>query len=132
MPWAIGPALSDRFNAVVEWIIGAMPGARRPGRSFTGFSDAMQRHGFLLLTLVMAMVRDVLCHEPPRRQNRGWRPIGADGSREAAARTEANLVKLGTASKTKSGPQAWLTLLIDLVSGVPIGCLLYTSDAADE
>jgi hypothetical protein len=132
MAWALGPALSDRFSAVVEWIIGAMPGARRPGRSFTGFSDAMQRHGFLLLTLVMACVRDALCQEPPCKQNHGWRPVGADGSRVEAPRTEANLAKLGTASKTKSGPQAWLTMLIDLVSGVPIGLRVGAGNSAER
>jgi hypothetical protein len=119
--WERSAGLADRFEAVRELLVATMPrGRRRPGKTYTGFAEALAGRSEALLRTVGGHLRSVM----PALAGDHWRRLGrtaiaVDGSRVELPRTAANRAAFGCAGKPGSPPQLSLTTLWHMGPGVP-------------
>lgn len=119
MGWSVQHHLNDRFREGWQLLAALFVRRRRPGRSYVGLTKATQRLGPEVLQRLWAYLRGSL---PTRLRSAwtwyGWVVMAVDGSRVEAPRTRANQRGLGRAGRDKTGPQWWVTWLIQLPSGL--------------
>jgi len=122
MAWGGSATLTDGFEWAREVLISWFPMSLRPGATYTGFIEVSLRHGSVLLTIfqerMWGLVRQVASRGHCWR-TRGWVLFGGDGTREPAPRTKGNLKGLGGMGRDRKSPQAWLTPLLHLATGLP-------------
>ena len=119
-------AAGDRFDAARGFVVEAFPGRRRPGTSYNGFTKALARFGDAgrldaLHAHLRTRMRGLLGRQWATADGRGdpWVVLAVDGTRVDAPDTAADEAGLGSAGRTKSGPQMQLTTVFHLASGVP-------------
>lgn len=121
MSWLEG-SLTSRFTQVCETLDTMSAHRRRCGRTFSGYSQAMLAHGAVLLAIIQARMMELIRQITIRGgawETRGWVVFGVDGTRSAAPRTAANRRGLGGMGRDRANPQAWLTTLLHLTTGLP-------------
>jgi hypothetical protein len=122
MAWGEGPTLAARFRASRACVVEMFPTRRRPGATYEGFIEALEKVSWHLLGLVSGHLRGLVrgaaqaagCWEVC-----GWAAFGADGSKVDCPMTRANEAGLGVASRANSWPQMLLALLFHAGSGLP-------------
>lgn len=119
--WLEG-SLTSRFDEVSQMLDQMFAHRKRCGRTFSGYSQAMFRHGAVLLAIVQDRFMEQIRHVAIRGgvwETMGWVVFGVDGTRSAAPRTKANRRGLGGMGRDRANPQAWLTMLLHLGTGLP-------------
>lgn len=118
--WDASGTLSDRFHAARRVVVKMFPTRRRPGTTCTGFWAALARHSDRLLGVVAPALRQRVRHLAGREHWHvgRWAAFGVDGSRVECRMTAANEQALGTAGKSKTGPQQFLTTVFHVGTGL--------------
>jgi hypothetical protein len=114
--WSGRGTLGERFQEAEEAVVALGPHRRRPGGSYAGLVKSSAAVGVTLFRSLWQTLRPAVL----RRLARGpsspwpWTVLAVDGSRFDAPRTRANEQALGCAGRDKSGPQWWVTWLVQL------------------
>lgn len=112
--------LSDRFEAVREWLVAVFSKRRRPGKSYQGFIDASRKNAANLLLPLSAKMREVASAR--LRLNDRQRPAFAiDGSKVRVPHTCENVAAFGRTQvkgRTESGPQLLVVAAVELESRI--------------
>jgi hypothetical protein len=137
MTWACGDSLPEKFEVARGFYAVCCPKRRRPGKTFQGFQQALERLPMSVLRAIAAGVRGRLeALLGSRWLVDGFLPLGCDGSRLECPRSEELEKRLGKSgkrnkkrknskgsgkgsSKKDSAPTVWITALVHLGNGVP-------------
>jgi hypothetical protein len=83
--------LTERCAEARAVVAALFPGRRRPGKSYTGFVDAMKSWSSALLQVLAEHLRDWMFRNAgPYRLRQGFLAFAVDGSRVELPRTAAN------------------------------------------
>jgi hypothetical protein len=118
--WCSGDSQEERFCAARAFYVDVLaPKRRRPGKTIEGFNAALARLPLRVLRVFAAGLRlALLAKLSPFLKVDGFIPFGCDGSRLACPRTEELEKRLGTGGKADGQPQAWVTALVHLGTGL--------------
>jgi len=135
MTWCCGDSLPEKFEAARGFYITCHPKRRRPGETFQGFQQALERLPIWVLRQMAAGIRGrIETLFGSRLLIDGFIPLGCDGSRLECSRSEELEKRLGKSGKSKkkrksgskgdqdkkdSSPTVWITALVHLGNGVP-------------
>ena len=115
-----GDLLVDRFAAARRAVVRMYLTRRRPGKTYQGFTAALQKFGDALLTELAGHWRiEMRRLAADRWLIDGWPVFGGDGSRFDKTRTTANKEHFGRGGRHKTGPQQFLTTLFHVGTGLP-------------
>jgi hypothetical protein len=120
MTWCCGDSLAERFEAARGFYVVCHDKRRRPGTTFQGFLQALDRLPMSVLRALSAALRAMIM----KACDAHWRlggfiPLGCDGSRLECARTAELEKRLGSGGKEDSAPTVWVTAIVHLLTGVP-------------
>ncbi len=120
MAWSMADVLADRFDEARRVVVKMFPGRKRPGKTYTGFVEALGKKSDALLAKIAEHLRGEVRRVAGERhwEYLGFVPIGADGSKVECPKTLANEQAFGCAGKKKSTPQQFVTTLLHLPTGV--------------
>jgi len=123
MAWSMADVLADRFDEARRVVVKMFPGRKRPGKTYTGFVEALGKKSDALLAKIAEHLRGEVRRVAGERhwEYLGFVPIGADGSKVECPKTLANEQAFGCAGKKKSTPQQFVTTLLHL----PTGCAFH-------
>jgi len=132
--WQAATTLRDAFAAAREVVVAMYPSRRRPGRSFEGFVQALQKASQRLRATLVPALRLSVEQLAGRwwRQVAGFVVLAVDGTRVNCPRTRANERAFGCAGKTKTAPQQLLTTLFHPGTGLLWDWRLGRGDAAER
>lgn len=138
MTWACGDSLPEKFEVARGFYAVCCPKRRRPGKTFQGFQQALEKLPMSVLRAIAAGVRGRLeTLFGSRLLVDGFIPLGCDGSRLECPRNEELEKRLGKSGKRNkksknskssrkgsshkkdSAPTVWITALVHLGNGVP-------------
>ena len=115
LAWAGGASLAERFAQIYQTLAGLFPTQRRPGRTYQGLVKALDRQHAVLLPAVQAHLRALLpTLAPAVWRSAGWAVFAGDGSKVELPRTPGHEQASGSAGKSGSGPQRYLTWLMHM------------------
>jgi hypothetical protein len=115
-----GDLLTDRFATARRALVRMYVTRRRPGKSYQGFTAALQKFGDALLAELAGHLRiEMRQIAGDRWLIDGWLVFGGDGSRFDKTRTTANKKHFKCGGKEKTGPQQFLTTLFHVGTGLP-------------
>jgi hypothetical protein len=116
MGWSSGQSLKERFEQARMALIGLSPKSRRPGNSYVGLMKAAQKFGVKHFQQWWKLLRPHAAKRLTADLSPLWPGpvLAVDGSRFDAPRTSSNERALGRAGRDKSGPQWWVTWLVQL------------------
>lgn len=133
MTWCSGDSQPERFETARAFTITLMPKRRRPGRTASGFSQALGRLPAAVLRAVAAGLRQQLrLHFGQHLFVNGFIPLGVDGSRLRCPRTAQLQQRLGQAAQPQTPPQVWVTALVHLRLGLLWAWRLGKGDASER
>ena len=133
MCWQSTGTLRDSFSEARQIVIGMYRSRRRPGGSYSGFMEALQRDSQRCLARVTNCLRRVVETIAGRQWRcKGWVLMGVDGSRIDCPRTVANEEALGCAGRNKTTPQVFLTSIYHVISGLPWDFRRGRADASER
>lgn len=120
MTWCCGDSLPEKFETARGFYVACHDKRRRPGKSFQGFQQALNK----LPMVVLRALADGIRGQIDKHLKDRWRvgefiPLGCDGSRLECPRTVELERRLGTGSKAGSAPTVWVTAIVHLLTGVP-------------
>jgi hypothetical protein len=120
MTWCCGESLAERFETARGFYVICHEKRRRPGETFQGFQQALEK---LPMAVLRALARAVRCRIEKLLSDR-WAlgdfiPFGCDGSRLECPRTAELERRLGQSGKEDSAPTVWVTAVVHLITGVP-------------
>jgi hypothetical protein len=119
MAWDEGQTLSARFEHACRAAAEVHPHWRL-GTSYSGFAEALARRTPELAEALKGRLRRLMRGRAGGHWRRGrWTAFAVDGTRLEAPRTVANEAGLGRAGRDKAGPQASLTVLWHMGTGLP-------------
>jgi len=128
-----GCTIKDRFAEARECITSMYPTRRRVGGTYQGFIKQLLSLGNFLLTPVMEHLRRRLREIASGHWTReGFLAFAVDGSRVELPRTEANEEAFGCGGRKGTGPQAWLTALWHVGTGLPWAWLIGKANDAER
>jgi hypothetical protein len=133
MTWCCGDSLPEKFETARGFYIACHPKRRRPGETFQGFQQALER---LPIGVLRRMGEGMRGRIERLFGNRllvdGFIPLGCDGSRLECPRSEELEKRLGKSGKCKkkrkskdngykkaAAPTLWITAVVHLGNGVP-------------
>jgi hypothetical protein len=120
MTWAGGDSQDERFELAKGYCQLCLAKRRGPGKTVSGFHQALERLPLAVLrTLAAAVRRTLVARLAAGWSVHGWVPIGCDGSRLECPRSAELEARLGRAGKAKAAPTLWVTALVHLRWGVP-------------
>jgi hypothetical protein len=120
MTWTCGDSLPERFEAARGFYVFCHEKKKRPGETFQGFQQALEKLAMPVLRTVAAGIRRQLEKRLAKRlMVEGFIPLGCDGTRCECPRTEELETRLGVFGKEHSAPMLWITALVHLPTGVP-------------
>jgi hypothetical protein len=130
MTWCCGESLPEQFETARGFYVVYCPKRRRPGETFSGFEKAVSKLPIAVLrSLAGALRGQILTVFGQRLLYEGFIPLGCDGTRLEAPRTDELEQRLGTFGKKDSAPSAptvWNTSIVHLTLGIPfcwrLGC----------
>lgn len=115
-----GDLLVDRFATARRALVRMYATRRRPGKTYQGFTGALQRLGDALAAELAGHLRiETRRLAGDRWLIDGWAVFGGDGSRFDKTRTTANKEHFKCGGKVKTGPQQFLTTLFHVGTGLP-------------
>jgi hypothetical protein len=119
MTWCAGDSVPERFETARAFYVASYQKRRRPGTTCEGFQKALARVPAAALRLVAAAVRQRLAQVlGDRLLVDGFIPFGGDGSRLECPRSQQLEERLLLSSTSEAPPQAWVTALVHLASGL--------------
>lgn len=119
MTWCCGDSLPERFEMARGFYVLTHSKRRRPGESFQGFQQALEKLPMAVLRAVQKAVRKRIERLLADRWQYGdFIPLGCDGSRLECPRTVELERRLGAGSKKDSAPTVWVTAIVHLRTGV--------------
>ena len=120
MAWSMADVLADRFDEGRRGVAKMFSGRKRPGKTYQGFVNALEKKSEALLAKIAEHLRGEVRKAAGERhwEHMGFVPIGADGSKVECPKTLANEQAFGCAGKKKSAPQQFVTTLLHLPTGV--------------
>jgi hypothetical protein len=143
MTWCAGDSLPERFQTARAFYVALHQRRKRPGQTFAGFTQALERLPLPVLRALATAVRGRLAGVFAQRfWVDGFIPLGCDGSRLACPRSRELERRLGLGTKPKckkrpqkaapgaspspagtkaraaSPPQVWVTAVLHLGLGV--------------
>jgi hypothetical protein len=122
MTWSCGDSLPEKFEVARGFYAFYHPKRRRPGETFQGFQQALEKLPMPVLRALATGVRARIGQLfATRLLVGGFIPLGCDGSRMECPRTEELEQRLGQSGKKDSAPMIWLTALVHLCNGIPWG-----------
>ena len=118
MTWCAGETDADRFVLSRAFYVQIhAPKRQRPGKTFSGFCEAMLRLPMPVWWAFCDAVRSRVFHLLADRMTmEGWLPLGCDGSRMECPRTEELEQCMGK-PKGQAAPTLWLIALVSLTTG---------------
>jgi hypothetical protein len=122
MLMALDPSssLAQRFASARRGVNAWRLRSRAVGSSYQGLVKALIKVSPRLLRAIGDHLRDQMPRLAGKHWKRGgWVLMGVDGSKFNLPRTQALLDSFGSAGKNHSGPQAYLTTLLHLSTGLP-------------
>jgi hypothetical protein len=120
MTWACGDSLPEKFETARGFYVLCHEKKRRPGESFQGFQQALEKLTMPVLRALADGIRRRLEKLLAQRlMVGGFIPLGCDGTRCECPRTEELEKRLGVSGKEDSAPTLWITALVHLPTGVP-------------
>ena len=120
MTWACGDSLPEKFETARGFYVLCHEKKRRPGESFQGFQQALEKLTMPVLRALAGGIRRRLEKLLTKRLAvGGFIPLGCDGTRCECPRTEELERRLGVSGKEDSAPTIWITALVHLPTGVP-------------
>ena len=134
MTWCAGETDADRFVLSRAFYVQIhAPKRQRPGKTFSGFCEAMLRLPMPVWWAFCDAVRSRVFHLlADRMTTEGWLPLGCDGSRMECPRTAELEQSLGKSRKDKSAPALWVIALVSLTTGVLWSWRLGTSKTGER
>jgi hypothetical protein len=110
------PTQKDRFQAARQFAAAFFDKRRRPGKTYTGFTDAWQRQGLAVGVLARRRLQEVLLPH-----FRGWasQAYALDGSRVLLPHSAANAAAYGETrikNRTESAPQLLVVAAVQVSS----------------
>jgi len=118
--WSSANTLKDRFRETRDCITAMYPSRRRVGETYQGFVKQLLSLGNVLLMPVMEHLRQRLKEIAQKHWTRdGFLAFAVDGSRVNMPRSESNENAFGCGGVKGTGPQAWLTTLWHVGTGLP-------------
>ncbi len=135
MDWLEPGSLTWRFQQAREVFVDVFDHRRRPGHTYSGFVQAQLLHGHQLLEMVRPHLRQLIQQTATDAgfwEIGGWVPIGTDGTRVNAPRTDSNQKGLGCCGRDAKDPQCWMTTLLHLPTGLPWDWVVDRGDAAER
>jgi hypothetical protein len=120
MSWLAAGSLGESFDQAWAMLAQMYCSRRRPGSDCAGFLRHLARRGGDLLRIIVAHLRRQVQRLAGRRhwQVGRWVCFGVDGSRIECPMTAGNEREFGTAGKSRTGPQQFLTILFHMASGM--------------
>lgn len=120
MTWCCGDSLPEKFEAARGFYVICHDKRRRPGTTFQGFQQALEK---LPMPVLRALARGIRGRIEQCLADR-WRigsfiPLGCDGSRLECPRSVELEQRLGSGGKQDSAPTVWVTAIVHLLTGVP-------------
>jgi len=133
MVWSSSHTIKDRFSDARKCVNEMYPSRRRVGKTYQGFIKQLLSLGNILLLPLMKHLRGQL----QKIANKYWMREGfiafaVDGSRVNLSRTAANEESFGCGGKKGTGPQAWLTTLFHVGTGLPWAWLIGKANDAER
>jgi len=120
MTWTCGDSLPEKFATARGFYVLCHEKKKRPGETFQGFQQALEKLTMpVLRTLANGIRRRLEILLAPRLAADGFIPLGCDGTRCECPRTEELEKRLGVFGKEHSAPMLWITALVHLPTGVP-------------
>lgn len=120
MTWCCGDSLAERFEVARGFYVVCHEKRRRPGTTFQGFLQALDRLPMSVLRTVSAAMRVMIVKACDAHWwLREFIPFGCDGSRLECPRTAELEQRLGSGGKEDSAPTVWVTAIVHLMTGVP-------------
>jgi hypothetical protein len=120
MTWCCGDSLSEKFEAARGFYVICHEKRRRPGATFEGFRQALEK---LPMPVLRALARGIRGRIERCLGDRwrigGFIPLGCDGSRLECPRSVELEQRLGVGGKADSAPTVWVTAIVHLLTGVP-------------
>ena len=119
MAWGEQEGLLDRFEAVRGTLDTLWPSRKRVGRTYQGFVKALVKFSPRLLRRVESHMRQCVRETAGASWELfGWAVMGVDGSKFVLPRTADNERAFGRSGHSDGGPQAWLTTILHLTTGL--------------
>jgi hypothetical protein len=119
MSWTTGDSQAERFVTARAVYVARHQRDKRPGRTFSGFQDALARVPLPVFRALRAGVRRVLTAAFDRFwQTDGFTVFACDGSRQECPRSAELEKALGCAGKKGSAPTLYVTALVLLPLGL--------------
>jgi hypothetical protein len=133
MAWGPEESLQQRFLSAVQCLSELYPTRKRPGQTYTGYADAMDRLGPRVRRHAAAHLRDQVQKAAGASWRIGrWVPAGGDGSRYEVPRTAANEQVLGAGARDGGMPQVWATALLHLPTGLALNWRVGDGDSSER
>jgi hypothetical protein len=112
--------LPEKFEAARGFYVISHEKRRRPGETFQGFQQALEKLPMAVLRALACGIRSRIEHLLDDRWRSGeFIPLGCDGSRLECPRTAELERRLGQGGKEDSAPTVWVTAIVHLLTGVP-------------
>jgi hypothetical protein len=104
MTWCAGESLPERFETARAFYVATHQKRKRPGQTFAGFAQALERLPLPVLRALATAVRGRLARVFAQRfWVDGFIPLGCDGSRLACPRSRELERRLGLGTKRERG-----------------------------
>ena len=133
MTWCAGDSVPERFETARAFYVASYPKRRRPGITCEGFQKALAAVPVAALRLVSAAVRSRLAQAfGETLVVAGFIPFGCDGSRLECPRSQELEERLPSGSSDGGPPQAWVTALVHLSTGLLWAWRLGRGDADER
>lgn len=115
-----GDSQEERFATARAGYVAAHPKLRRPGKTLTGFLQALVKMPLIVFrALAEGMRRQLDKQFVAAARIKGLLPLACDGTRLECPRAEQLQRRLGQAGKAESAPMIYLTTLVLLPLGLP-------------
>jgi hypothetical protein len=132
--WCGGDTPEERFEVARTFYVDALAAKRRrPGETVEGFNAALLRLPMSVLRVLSGGLRQsLLLRLNSSLKVGGWLPLGCDGSRLACPRSAELEKRLGSGGKKAASPQAWITAIVHLSTGLPWSWRIGKADASER
>lgn len=128
MTWCCGDSLPEKFETTRGFYVACHPKRRRPGETFQGFQQALERLPMGVLRRMGEGMRGRIERLfGSRLLVDGFIPLGCDGSRLECPRSEELEKRIGTSGKCKkkrkdkgykkaAAPTLWITVVVHFLT----------------
>ncbi len=132
--WCAGDTPEERFEVARTFYVDVLAAKRRrPGKTIEGFNAALVRLPMCVFRVLAQGLRlALLLRLNAFLKVDGFLPFGCDGSRLACPRSAELEKRLGSGGKKAGTPQAWITAIVHLSTGLPWSWRIGKADASER